>query len=252
MKEDIIMKNRKYLRELEEQIGVQYPFNMNKMCIFGTKVSDPQLMFFDGEETYQFLVEVKRKSEKLDVIPVWLQKNAYTIGIPYVPNGTEIMILGEYRSANWTDEDGKRHLEMYLKSVDYYVGNVHRDDEFDNNIVLLEGYICTKPTLKHTFKGRTICDFMVAINDGINEPEYFPIIAWGSKAKEVFTCYNVGDKLTILGRVQSREYHKGDQAFIAYEISSRYIKRHVKERERKITYPFQNRHQYENMEKSAV
>ena len=252
MKQDIILRIRKYFQELGKIIGKDCDtYMMNQMVIFGYVVTSPMLKMVDGEETYQFFVRVDRKSDKADIIPVWLEKNSSTIGIPFIPVNTEIMILGEYRSVNWTDDNGKRHLEMYLRAVDYYVGSVHRDEEFDNNIVLMDGYICTKPTIKNTYSGRIICDFMIAINDGINEPEYFPIIAWGMKAKEIFSNYRVGDKLTILGRVQSREYHKGDQSYIAYEISSRFIKRHLKEREREIEYPFANRHQYE-LEKSAV
>jgi len=70
---------------------------------------------------------------------------------------------------------------------------------------------------------REICDIMLAVNRMYNKSDYIPCIAWGRNA--AYTgALKVGDKLNVVGRIQSREYKKkledgsiSDR--IAYEVS---------------------------------
>ena len=70
---------------------------------------------------------------------------------------------------------------------------------------------------------REICDVLVAVNRSYNKSDYLPCIAWGRNARFVKDL-EVGKKVAIVGRIQSREYQKktdDGQVLnkIAYEIS---------------------------------
>ena len=63
---------------------------------------------------------------------------------------------------------------------------------------------------------------LIAVNRSYNKSDYLPCIAWGRNAKFVSNL-NVGDKLSMIGRIQSRVYQKkiGEELVekVAYEIS---------------------------------
>ena len=75
------------------------------------------------------------------------------------------------------------------------------------NEVVLVGYICKKPIYRQTPFGREIADVLLAVNRAYNKSDYIPTIAWGRTAR---FCQNleVGTKVKIVGRVQSRMYEK--------------------------------------------
>ena len=54
---------------------------------------------------------------------------------------------------------------------------------------------------------RKICDLMIAVNRMYNKSDYIPTIAWGRNA--VYSGkLQVGNKVYVEGRIQSREYRK--------------------------------------------
>ena len=70
---------------------------------------------------------------------------------------------------------------------------------------------------------RDICDVLVAVNRAYNKSDYLPCIAWGRNARFIKDT-EVGTKVSIVGRIQSREYQKkiNDDEYetkTAYEIS---------------------------------
>ena len=66
-------------------------------------------------------------------------------------------------------------------------------------------------------------DMLIAVNRAYNKSDYLPCIAWGRNAR--FTGdLNVGDKVELSGRIQSREYIKkidmdNAETKTAYEVS---------------------------------
>ena len=91
------------------------------------------------------------------------------------------------------------------------------------NEVELMGYVCKPPVYRTTPFNREICDLLVAVNRAYNKSDYIPCIAWGRNARFVRDI-EVGRKLTISGRIQSREYTKklsDDESEVrtAYELS---------------------------------
>ena len=91
------------------------------------------------------------------------------------------------------------------------------------NEVVLVGYICKKPIYRQTPFGREIADILLAVNRAYNKSDYIPTIAWGRNAR---FCQNleVGTKVKLVGRVQSRMYEKKYEDGtvenrVAYEVS---------------------------------
>ena len=97
-----------------------------------------------------------------------------------------------------------------------------KKDTVTNEVVLV-GYICKKPIYRQTPFGREIADILLAVNRAYNKSDYIPTIAWGRNAR---FCQNleVGTKVRLVGRVQSRMYEKKHddgsvENRVAYEVS---------------------------------
>jgi len=93
----------------------------------------------------------------------------------------------------------------------------------------LDGYICKNPVYRQTPLGREITDLLMAINRPYNKSDYIPAIVWGRNAKFAKSL-NIGDRIQLWGRVQSREYEKkldnGEVLKkVAYEVSISKIKK---------------------------
>jgi single-stranded DNA-binding protein len=75
------------------------------------------------------------------------------------------------------------------------------------NEIEMTGYICKPPVYRVTPFGREITDLLVAVNRAYNKSDYIPCIVWGRNARYA-DGLEVGDRITVYGRVQSREYEK--------------------------------------------
>lgn len=116
-------------------------------------------------------------------------------------------------------EDGKSRLQLYVFILDLL--DEPKGDKA--NIVALAGYICKKPTYRTTPFNREIADVLIAVNRAYNKSDYIPAIAWGRNARFVDSL-STGDRVQILGRIQSREYEKtlangNKETRTAYEVS---------------------------------
>ena len=94
--------------------------------------------------------------------------------------------------------------------------------EEGENRLMLAGVLCRKPVARRTPLGREICDLLLAVNRPYGRADYLPCIAWGSLAAHCGGL-DVGDRLRLEGRLQSRQYHKlidGEQVErTAFEVS---------------------------------
>lgn len=166
-----------------------------------------------GEGFFETALEVKRLSTEVDILPVTISERL----ISDIKVGDEIAIKGQFRSYNkLEDMHSKLMLTVFVREIiDASALNV------SNNINLV-GYICKEPIYRTTPFGREIADVLLAVNRAYNKSDYLPCIAWGRNARFVKDL-QVGEKLEICGRVQSRNYQKktGDDVVTktAYEIS---------------------------------
>ena len=119
----------------------------------------------------------------------------------------EIELIGNVRSFS-QKMDGKNRVEIYVFS---YFDRIEENYENDN-VVILEGKICKKDTIRKTSNGKHYIHYIVANNiiteDNQKINSYIPCVAWGKLAKEIESNYGVGDDIHIEGQLQSREYKK--------------------------------------------
>ena len=190
--------------------------NNNKVYVRGEVTALPQFdhEVFD-EKFYLVHLKVPRLSDSFDIIPVTISERLMQQKIEV---GSVITVEGQFRSYN-KQCDGKSKLLLTV-----FVREILPNDLSQNpNTIELTGFVCKEPVFRTTPFKREICDVLLAVNRAYNKSDYIPCIAWGRNARFVKDM-KVGEELTVVGRIQSREYQKriaDDQieSHIAYEIS---------------------------------
>ena len=196
----------------------------NHLVLVGKVTSDKKFSHeIYGESFYIFDLEVARLSGNSDIIPITISERL--ILEKELEIGDKVAIEGQFRSYNsYENEKNRLILTVFAKDIKY----LSEEDEENStekvsNEVTLIGYICKKPIYRRTPFGREISDILLAVNRAYNKSDYIPAIAWGRNAR---FCQNieVGTKVKITGRVQSRNYEKKfedgtTQTRTAYEVS---------------------------------
>lgn len=192
----------------------------NRVSIVGEVVSDFEFSHeVFGEGFYVLEVAVSRLSNQYDRIPLMVSERLVDVTHDY--RGELIEVSGQFRSYN-RHEGTKNRLVLSIFVRDWNL--VDDDSEFGKtNQIYLEGFICKAPIYRKTPLGREIADLLVAVNRPYGKSDYIPCIAWGRNARFA-SGFEVGGRIKIWGRVQSREYLKkideneGEKR-IAYEVS---------------------------------
>lgn len=187
----------------------------NIVCVTG--VLDCQFSYSHesyGEKFFKSLVKNTRYSGVDDVIPIIISERLLDGKMSLV--GCRVITQGEFRSRNYKDENGSRHVELYL-FVNYI--SVAQDTDDDMNVVTLDGEITKDPVLRMTPSGREIADIILKVERGSGKFDYIPCICWGRTAHFVGFNLAKSDRIRIFGRVQSREYEKEGKTKVAYEVS---------------------------------
>ncbi len=180
-----------------------------------------------GERFYTFKLSIARLSGNADIIPITVSERIITDEM--LSEGKKLLVKGQFRSYNsYENEKNKLILTVFAKDVTELKEEVEEDSEFAKkdsvtNEVVLVGFICKKPIYRQTPFGREIADILLAVNRAYNKSDYIPSIAWGRNAR-FSQNLEVGTKVKIVGRVQSREYEKKFEDGrvenrIAYEVS---------------------------------
>lgn len=191
--------------------------NMAHIC--GEVIDGPKLSHKTyGEAFYIFKMGVLRNSGFEDQINVMISERIMaTIDIS---EGMFLDIQGQVRTYN-EDVDGRNKLNIVIFVRELYMA--YGDEIEYINDIYLEGYLCKKPLSRISPMGRKICDIMLAVNRMYNKSDYIPCISWGRNAVYSNTL-DVGDKIAIHGRLQSRQYKKKTEdgevlLKTAYEVS---------------------------------
>ena len=170
-----------------------------------------------GESFYTFIIGVERNSGYEDKLNVMISErllNVYKLSV-----GDTALVSGQIRTYN-EQVDGKNKLNIVVFARDMELVGF---DEGNFNQVYLEGFICKTPIGRVSPLGRRICDIMLAVNRMYNKSDYIPCIAWGRNA--IFAeGLEVGNKISLTGRMQSREYRKrlddgNVEQRVAFEVS---------------------------------
>ncbi len=133
-----------------------------------------------------------------------------------VEEGQSLRIVGQLRSFNNKSGQGNRLV------ITVFAQSIEPGDGSYFNRILLSGALCKKPVLRRTPLGRSICDVILAVNRHYGRADYLPCIAWGQTAVQI-AGMDVGERLALEGRVQSRTYTKllesGSEERTAFEVS---------------------------------
>lgn len=192
----------------------QIPNNHNELILKGIVKSIPKCI--DNDSTFEFDLGILRLSGFEDVIKV------RTNSVDLITVGNIVAVYGRIITENYYDtEANKRRTHIRALAVEITDGT-EIEDKYHNH-VSFSGMIANAPALRATPSGINIIDIIVSsvYNSRMN---YIPCILWRKQAKYLSHC-NKGDKISIEGRFQSREYQKqiGDNEYeirTAYEIST--------------------------------
>ena len=172
-----------------------------------------------GEGFYMLELLVKRLSDSFDRIPVMISERLIDVTKEY--RGEFIQISGQFRSYNRHEEKKNRLvLSVFAREAVFAEAT---DDKIKSNQIFLDGFICKPPVYRKTPLGREIADMLVAVNRPYGKSDYIPCISWGRNARFAAN-FEVGSRVQIWGRIQSREYVKRleddrTEKRIAYEVS---------------------------------
>lgn len=192
----------------------------NKVSIVGEIVSEFAFSHeVFGEGFYLIDVSVNRLSDLKDIIPLMVSERLVDVSENYV--GRLVDIGGQFRSYNRHEGNKNRLvLSIFVREWEFVEEN---QESGKTNQIYLDGFICKAPVYRKTPLGREIADLLVAVNRPYGKSDYIPCIAWGRNARYAST-FDVGGRIQIWGRVQSREYIKKvseeqTEKHIAYEVS---------------------------------
>lgn len=192
----------------------------NVVTVIGKIVGDREFSHeIYGEGFYIYNIEIPRLSDAVDLLPLTISERLL-IGTE-IKEGDIIKVEGQLRSYNkFIDGSNRLVLTVFAKKISIY--EEEREPKNPNEI-FLEGYICKTPVYRETPFGREITDILIAVNRLYNKSDYIPSIAWGRNARFASNL-EVGDKIRIWGRIQSRQYQKrypdgSVENKTAYEVS---------------------------------
>lgn len=190
----------------------------NEVLLEGTALEAPVLSHENhGTRFYRFPLEVPRLSGTPDTLPVLLPEPL----LDTVHTEAPLRVQGQLRSFNNRSGVGNRLvLTVYAQAIQPGTGE-------PCNRILLSGALCKPPIFRRTPLGRSICDLMLAVSRRYGRADYLPVIAWGQLAVRAARL-QVGDPLSLEGRVQSRAYRKvledgSIQDRVAYEVSAMHL-----------------------------
>ena len=194
---------------------MEYVINQVRLC--GTMETAPSFSHENhGRQFYSFVLGVERLSGTVDRLRILADLEL--LERTDCAWGERVLVTGQVRSFNQVTDTG-RHL-----IISVYANSLELTDEAPDNRVTLTGVLCRDPIYRRTPLGREICDGMLAVNRPYHRTDYLPCIFWGRSAREMARL-TVGARISLTGRLQSREYTKLQEdgsslQRTAYEISA--------------------------------
>lgn len=189
----------------------------NQVTISGEIVSDFEFSHeVFGEKFYTAQLSTKRESGTADTVVIMISDRLIDVSVDW--SGQLVKASGQFRSYN-RHEGGRNRLilSVFVREID----TLEVTD--DINKIFLDGYICKEPIYRKTPFNREIADLLLAVNRPYGKSDYIHCICWGRNARFAERL-EVGARLRIEGRIQSREYFKKIsedeyETRTAYEVS---------------------------------
>lgn len=163
----------------------------------GEVVTEPLAYEWFGKRYLTFHLATKRLSGVKDDVLVIVE--AFKLG--EVKRGDFVQLEGSIRSFHEEIEQQRRLVISFFAERATKILNHESINE-----VVLEGYVCKPIVFRETPAGFKISDVMIAVNRGF-KCDYIPLVLWNEDA-ERFKDLEMGAKIAIKGRLQSRAYLK--------------------------------------------
>ncbi|MDR0671416.1 MAG: single-stranded DNA-binding protein [Oscillospiraceae bacterium] len=168
-----------------------------------------------GRSYFLLTLGIQRLSGARDIIRVLA--NRETLHACHCAPGRFLTAEGSLRSFNNRTGVGSKLVITVLAHT------LSPGPEAYENKIFLSGALCKPPIYRQTPLGREICDIILAVGRSYGRSDYLPCIAWGAGARQC-ARRQVGDRLAIEGRIQSRTYIKvfednTQTRRVAYEVS---------------------------------
>ena len=223
------VETREFGSVIGHEKALNNPSEFNQVWISGFIEDELEYSYESfGKKFYKTRVRVARKSGTEDFVPIVVSDVRVANISESKLKGKYVEICGQFRSDKRMGEDGWKHLYLYLFVTYISVCEDGKKPEgaTDVNLIYLDGYICRPPTFRVTPLGREITDLMVVVHRNYPKTDFIPCIAWGEGAHYA-SQLEVGDRVKLVGRIQSREYFKKlspdseeRETRIAYEVSA--------------------------------
>lgn len=190
--------------------------DINTVELCGTAATEPVYTHTaSGWDHYGFVADVPRLSGRVDSLNVSVP--SYILLNTGIRRGDVLRLRGSLRSRN-VHESERYRLLLSVRAV-----CAERQEELTcENRVELSGCLCRPPVCRETPLGRRVCDIMLAVRRRYGRADFLPLILWGENALRAGEL-SPGDRVTCLGRFQSREYIKrletGEERRTAFEVS---------------------------------
>ena len=174
-----------------------------------------------GEGFYECFIMVPRISGAFDQIPIMVSDRLVEVSADWL--GNWITVTGRLQTYN-LHECGRNKVKIHVFAQEVEAFDpLSKIPPHEDNQVILNGYLCKKPTYRKTPLGREIADLILAVNRPYGKSDYIPCICWGRNARYVASL-DIGTSLTLEGRIQSRDYIKkledgSEEERTAYEVS---------------------------------
>ncbi len=211
LRESNKIKNTVKIKIRRKKIWIQNYLENNYLTLVGKVTGDKKFSHeIYGESFYVFNLEVARLSGNSDIIPITVSEkinNRWNVN-----SRKELLVKGQFRSYNsYENEKIELILTVFAKDVMEVEEPVSRRRKWNGKKIYYNKWssisriYLQKPIYRQTPFGREIADILLAVNRAYNKSDYIPTIAWGRTAR---FCQNleVGTKVKIVGRVQSRTY----------------------------------------------
>lgn len=181
---------------------------MHNSLIVGTVIAFGYSHTSHGIDYNEAFVECRRLSGYKDIIPI-----VYKADIE-LQVGCDFKFIGDIRSRRENANDGHKTLLIYIMAKEIYSvpGAIH-ENEID-----IHTHLCQIRQLRETSYGGNIIDVMLVHKSESKKNVYMPAIAW-NKVARIINRKNLGDKIHVQCRFQSRDYEKDGETYTALELS---------------------------------
>jgi single-strand DNA-binding protein len=82
-----------------------------------------------------------------------------------------------------------------------------------DNLVILKGRLTADPELKTTPKGKSVCDFTLAVDRGFGDnkaTDFLTCVAWEQRAEFICKYFIKGSEIRILGEINTQKWQDKD------------------------------------------